>query len=237
MGEPTTILDAATESFLDQNFHMAQVGRCVDGVAHDLNNYLGAVLAYAELISTEEGVDPNVRRMLDECSGALRKATHLVATLTMLARPSRETMVHGDVGPLAERVFAMRQYDMRLHKIHGRFSSEGATGPVTMNQSSIAMALVHLITHCIERVTGTEGREITLSVSGFSDRVEVFVWNSGPPIDADERAHLFDGGRTADGGSCMEPGLAHARGFIEKHGGTLDYDASRGFIARLPKSK
>src|SRR5262245_43473890 len=101
MALPATILDTLVEQSLDDAFHLAQIGKCVDGAAHDLNNFLGAVLAYNELILMEEGIDPNTRRMLEECSVATRKASHLVATLTILARPLSDTVVHGEVAPLA----------------------------------------------------------------------------------------------------------------------------------------
>lgn len=235
MGDSPAIVHFTGTSNLDELFRMAQVGKCMDGVAHDLNNYIGSVLAYNELISTEDGVDPELRRMLNECAGALRKATQLVATMTILARPLRDSVVHGEVGPLAGHVFAMRQYDMRVHNVHGRFSSEGETGTVTMNQTRIAMALVHLLTNSVDAIGDAARREIVLTVSGHSDHVEVSVWDSRPPIGPAERASMFESGSTSIGEACLAFGLVHARRYAEEHGGTLEYDATRGFLLRLPK--
>ena len=49
-GEP---LDPQSPEFLarlSRVYRYAQLGRCVNGVTHELNNHHGAVLAYAELV-------------------------------------------------------------------------------------------------------------------------------------------------------------------------------------------
>ena len=40
-------------------FRASQVGSCVSSVTHDVNNYLGAILAYADLLGMSGNVGPN----------------------------------------------------------------------------------------------------------------------------------------------------------------------------------
>ena len=51
---------------LTRLFRHAQVGRSVSSVTHDLNNYLGAIMAYAELAGMDKGISADTARMLGE---------------------------------------------------------------------------------------------------------------------------------------------------------------------------
>ena len=56
----------ASRARLMQLHRHAQVGGCVSGIAHDINNLLGAAMAYAELAALDEGVSPDTSRMLEQ---------------------------------------------------------------------------------------------------------------------------------------------------------------------------
>ena len=65
--------DDETREKLARLYRYAQVGHCVSSVTHDVNNFLGAVLAYAELVGLEKNQTPEALRMLGEVMSAVRK--------------------------------------------------------------------------------------------------------------------------------------------------------------------
>ena len=48
---------------LSEQFKHAQVGRCVNSVTHDVNNLLGAIMAYSELLSFDPGISEDGKTM------------------------------------------------------------------------------------------------------------------------------------------------------------------------------
>ena len=63
-------------------FRYAQIGRCVNSVTHDVNNYLGAIMAYAELIGLDAQLPDDSQRMIGEIVSAVRKSSDLINNLT-----------------------------------------------------------------------------------------------------------------------------------------------------------
>ena len=65
------------DATLQEIYRLAQVGCCVNGVAHDINNLLGVAMAYAELVGLDRNLPPDSKRMLNDI------------TLTWISCPSR----------------------------------------------------------------------------------------------------------------------------------------------------
>jgi signal transduction histidine kinase len=63
-----------TRQQLESLLHQAQTGRNINNVTHDVNNLLGAIMAYAELIEMDSD-DPEVNRMLREIVTAVEKGS------------------------------------------------------------------------------------------------------------------------------------------------------------------
>jgi len=95
----------------------AQVGRCVNGVTHDINNYLGAVIAYSELVLADPGLSDESRQMLKKMLEAGTTCAHLIAALTNIARPDQLCATIVDMSKVVQDVLLMRNYSIRNARI------------------------------------------------------------------------------------------------------------------------
>lgn len=233
---PPDLSDAAVQARFAELFRYAQVGRCVNAVAHDINNQLGAAMAYAELVGLDQFVSPEARRMLGEIVESVSRCADLVAHLTDIARPARVRANSVDPGDTLQRVLGMRQYEHRQRQI--RVETEIAADVPTLlaDAPQVQMALIHLIFNAEEALHDAEApRLLRVSLQPTPEGAGVIytVWNNAPPVPEAWRAQLGLPFAFARGGLHLGYGLAAARQVAELHGGSLAYDPEAGFALRL----
>ncbi|MCH7892107.1 MAG: bacillithiol biosynthesis cysteine-adding enzyme BshC, partial [Gemmatimonadetes bacterium] len=142
---------AAGNDSVIEEFKYGQVGRCVNSVTHDVNNYLGAILAYAELVSLDPGTSEDSKRMLSDIVEAVRKSSGLMSTLTSIARPEKPVTSMVDVVKLVEQAvqnfpetdFSARYVDLLRDAYKpGVTLAEGFTGVLSSLLAPLGMCFV-----------------------------------------------------------------------------------------------
>jgi two-component system, cell cycle sensor histidine kinase and response regulator CckA len=83
-------VDVTDRKRLEENFYQAQkleaVGRLAGGVAHDFNNMLGVISAYAELLMEEPGLSTAATKRVTEIMNATQRANALTRQLLAFSR-------------------------------------------------------------------------------------------------------------------------------------------------------
>jgi PAS domain S-box-containing protein len=83
-------VDVTDRKRLEENFYQAQkleaVGRLAGGVAHDFNNMLGVISAYAELLMEEPGLSTAATKRVTEITNATQRANALTRQLLAFSR-------------------------------------------------------------------------------------------------------------------------------------------------------
>jgi len=232
LGRPFGAPDTTLTERLETLHSYARVGQCVNGVTHDVNNQLGAILAYAELISYSGPIDPDTKGMLDKVIACVERCTVLVGDLTRVARPPAERIGEVNVRELIEAVVRLREYAMKValitHEVH-----VGDDVPVLRGDlAKLQHALLALLLNA-EDAAGERGR-IRVSALCDGENVLVRVWNSGVSFgDADWEVAL-QRWTTAKTGHHIGLGLPAAKATAEAHDGTLTWSPDAGVTLSLP---
>lgn len=216
-------------------FQYAQIGLSANGIVHDLNNYLGAVMAYAELVSMDAALDDESRRMVSEIVNAVTKSTNLLGTLTMIARKESAHTEMTDMTSLVQRVVDLLAYDMKVAHVAYSVNAGDGAGSAIVDAPRLVRAMMCLITNAIENMLETGRKGIDIDVSGTKDTVEITVKDTGPAIPEEVSASMFDARFTTKGGTHTGMGLTLAREIAARHDGELVYDPGRGFVLRLAR--
>ncbi len=219
---------------LTRLFRHAQVGRSVSSVTHDLNNYLGAIMAYAELAGMDKGISADTARMLGEVVNAVKKSSGLVASLTDVARKEKPDVRIMDPAQLVERVLDLRRYDLRVANVTLTNNYDPNLPLLSVNLPRLQLALMYLVSNAIEALDGTERKKLSVDVHKTDDGVRIAFKDSGSPIQDDVRAAMFTPFYTTRDVNHLGLGLSVARATVEDHGGTLEYDPDNGFVIALP---
>lgn len=216
-------------------FRYAQAGRSMCSVAHDVNNYLGAMLAYSELIGQDPQTPDGVKRMVGNVAESVRKCSALVNTVTSISReerPDREVVLPG---PFVEQALDVRRHTFRAARVGLKTQMDGALPSLTVDRPQLTLAILYLATNALEAVAGLSEKSVVVSGAlGADGTVELVFWNSGPEVGPDAREAMFEPFWTTKSGDHLGLGLTLARRIAKAHGGSLGYDAARGFVLRLP---
>lgn len=234
MGGPIDLSSDDARGRLDRVFRHAQVGRSVSSVTHDLNNYLGAIMAYAELVGMDAGLGADSARMLGEVVNAVKKSSALVASLTDVARKEKPDVRIMDPAQLAERVLDLRRYDLRVANIALETRYADGLPLLSINLPRLQLALMYLVSNAIEALDGRERKKLTVTVCKTADGVAIAFADNAGPIDEAVRAAMFDAFYTTKGVDHLGLGLTLAREAVTGHGGTLEYAPETGFTIALP---
>lgn len=222
------------------------LGRLAAGVAHDLSNPLGSVLAFAHLLRDDERVPEDLRADTELVRDAAERTHRLVRALLELARSRPPAVQPVDVGRLLREVLDLEAY--LLVEVELDVDLPEDLPEVECDPGRLRQALVALTLDAIEALGGRRAagglrvaaRTVPGTRAGVSGHVEIEVADTAPPVPDAERPGLF---RPVPGAGIPGPArggldLAVARRLLEADGGTLRHEAGtptgNRFVATLP---
>ncbi|HUL12233.1 MAG TPA: ATP-binding protein, partial [Methylococcaceae bacterium] len=165
------------------------------------------------------------------------RAADVISRIHDLVRkgsPSKEAL---DINEAILEVVALTRAEARKHGIKPEMQLADDLPPINGDRVQLQQVMINLIMNAIQAMsTVDEGtRDLHIS-SGYnrSEGVHVVVRDSGPGIDVEKLAHLFEPFYTTKPGG-MGMGLSISRTIIEEHGGRLwvSEDQSAGALFQL----
>tara|TARA_R110001592_G_scaffold52056_2_gene159643 strand:+ start:146 stop:880 length:735 start_codon:yes stop_codon:yes gene_type:complete len=229
--EPFDINSEDGQNRLLQLHRNAQVGACVSGVTHDINNMLGAAMAYAELVSYDEGVSDDSKKMLNQIVDGITKCSQLITSLTSIARKERIEINLTAPFQLMDEVLTLRDYELKTKRIKLERHYEDSLPTIPTDMPKMKLALIFLLTNAQEALSEAEDKRIKVTLSNLDGGVCFAIWDSGPGLTPEQVTSAFKPLHTGwrDGESHLGFGLYSARQIAEFHGGSLRYTPEEGF--------
>ncbi len=224
-----------TQEKLARLYRYSQVGHCVSSVTHDVNNFLGAILAYAELIGLEGVQTAESTRMLGEIMEAVRRSSRLIGGLTDIARRERPDIRVVRPREVVESVLDLRRYDLKVARVSVETAYAENLPDMAVDLPKLEQALIYLLSNAIEAVEGRVNGRLKISVFSEDERICFDLWNSGEVVGEDLRTRLFEPFFTTKNGDHLGLGLWAARRNLRMYGGDVSYDPQRGFSVTLPR--
>lgn len=205
---------------------LAALGMMTAGIAHQVNNPLGAILTSTEVALATDATDarsPRDRALLEEIQLHAQRASQIARSVMQIARAERPERWRCDVGAALDTVrrVASAFVTARGGRIVLEVEAEVRKVGVWMNPIEFEEAIVNLIRNAVE--SRPSGVRVRLVARRRDDRIELIVEDDGPGI-PDAVAHRvfepFFTTRAIEGGSGL--GLSMAVRTIEGLGGTLE---------------
>lgn len=230
-------VDEEMRDKLARLYRYAQVGHCVTSVTHDVNNFLGAIMAYAELVKLEENQSPEAERMLAEIMEAVRRSSRLISSLTDIARRERPDIRVVSPREVVEAVLDLRRYDFKVALVQIETEFQEQLPEISVDLSKLQQAFIYLLSNAIEALDAARDRRFKLSVLADSDCVQFRFWNSGAEIEETVQDRMFEPFFTTKSGDHLGLGLWVARTNLRLHNGDVRYVPGTGFVVLLPREK
>lgn len=217
-----------------------ELGRLAGQVAHDFNNFLGAILASAEVLARRLAPDSEEGKVANE----IVQSTELAARLTrQLLAFGRRQQVEPQVVELADVVRAFEPVLQRVAGPKVELDFELADAPrVRIDPGRLEQVLVNLIANARDAMPGggvvcigTHGT--SMSAGGRAQRLDLApgayavlaVSDTGPGMDEATKAQAFEPFFTTKGpdlGTGL--GLSIVDSVVRQAGGATELDTAQG---------
>ncbi|HJW33601.1 MAG TPA: PAS domain S-box protein [Holophagaceae bacterium] len=216
---------------------LESLGSLAGGVAHDMNNVLGAIFMVASGLQEQRPEDASLMKSMELLMSAAGRGRDLVRSLTEFARKGVEEPTHVDLNQLVTREVELLKRTT-LQKVELVAEMAPDLPNVLGDASSLANALMNLCVNSLDAMP--EGGRLRLATRALEDgRVEVQVEDSGlgmaPEVLQRATEPFFT---TKAQGKGTGLGLAMVYGVAKAHGGTLDIQSRQGLgttvTLRLP---
>ncbi len=246
--DPSVVLmigrDVTTEvemqARLVETERLAAVGELVAGVAHEVNNPLGSISAFAQLLLREEGLSLDQRESLEIIYSETLRASHVVKDLLAFARRSAPRRESVDLTQVVEGALRLRGYQLASHGVQTLLDLPAGLPQVVGDARQLQQVVLNLVTNALQAMP--DGGDLRLIAGGDADRVTLEIGDSGGGIPESVRPHIFEPFYTTKPeGEGTGLGLSVSYGIVAAHGGTLALASSTQsgttFLITLPSEK
>ncbi|MCE5278342.1 MAG: ATP-binding protein [Planctomycetaceae bacterium] len=217
--------------------HVARVstmGEMATGLAHELNQPLGAIAGFAEgalrLMESDKATPQTLHTVLGEVSEQARRAGRIIQRLRSFVASGQPRTEPHRLRPLMEELVDLVAAELRQKQIDFHLDVSDALPQVQVDAIQTQQVLLNLIRNAIEALEQTRGpaRRIDVTAALPQDgAVVVSVCDSGPGCPPESIEKMFDAFFTTKS-SGLGMGLSISRSIIEAHGGRIWAAANPG---------
>ncbi len=218
---------------------LASIGEFSSGIAHEINNPLGIILGYTQLMLRNEPADSDRSADLKTIEKQVRHCKSIVEDLLNFARTSAPTREMCDIHGLLDDVLHFIRQHSAMDGIRVETEYDPGVGRISLDKKKMRQVFINLLTNARQAV-GTQGT-ITVSTGRTSDgrSIRVRVRDTGPGIETEHQSRIFDPFfTTRHTGEGTGLGLSVSYGIIKNHGGDIWVDSTPGqgavFTVMLP---
>lgn len=248
----------ALVSRLNRAEKMEALGTMAGGVAHDLNNILGVMTGYAELLLLSLPQDSPLLKFADNIFTSSKKGGVIIQDLLTLARRGVPVSTVIDINNVVGN-YLDTPVHRKLADLHPEvtFAIELGSSALYMKGSPVHLekTIMNLVTNAAESIAGrgvvairTDTRYLDKPVQGYDtvkagEYVVLSVSDTGTGISPENMTHIFEPFYTKKkmGRSGTGLGLTIVWGTVKDHDGYLDVVSEQGqgttFILYFPVSR
>ncbi len=218
---------------LERNEKLMTLGQIAAGIAHEINNPLTAVSAYAQLLSLRSD-DPKAAESARRIQEGAERIHRLVRNLMSFVRPPSEDLYPVDLNEVVADALSFSRYEVTRGNTRLVEDLSGDLPKVLGSKEQLVQILINLLTNARDAVAGRG--TVTVRTREEGGRVLLVVEDDGPGIAPGHIDRLFEPFfTTKPPGKGTGLGLFVAQGIASRHGGrvTVESEPGRGTRAVL----
>lgn len=216
---------------------LATIGKLTAGVAHELNEPLGAILGFAQLSLDSAGLPPGARRDSERIVQSALHAREIIRKLMFFGRQTPPGRAEVDLNLVVQDGLDLLEPRLVRQGIRASIALNSALPLILADRSQLLQVVVNLVINAIQAMP--DGGSLTVRTDPADMGAALSVEDTGVGMSEDVRSQVFlPFFTTKDVGEGTGLGLSVAHGIVTAHGGTIDVASEPGrgsvFIVRLP---
>jgi PAS domain S-box-containing protein len=234
-GERLVMVEDVTERRLveqkiRESERLVAVGTLAAGIAHEINNPVGSILAsaqYAQMVSKDEDGAQKVKEALGNIVSEARRCGQIVKSVLKFAREETTERWPCDLNQV---IGQSRDHSMELVRRYGaklELALARSLPAVLLNPTEMEQLLANLIRNALQ--SGGYGITVTVRTEEQGDWIVLSVLDDGPGMPPEIREQIFDPfftTRESSGGTGL--GLSMVHGIVSGHGGRISVHSEPG---------
>ena len=222
-----------------QSERLASLGMLAAGVAHEINNPLGGILALTALTVEDLPEGHANRPNLEEVVRQAERCRTIVRGLLEFSRQSELHMEVVDLNRVLDDTLALIAKQAAFFNVElVRHQADGLP-PIAADQSQLSQVILNLVVNAVQAMEERGTLTIATRYDPAHDAVEMAFTDTGRGIAPEDVGRVFDPFfTTKTNGQGTGLGLSIAYGIVTRHHGTITVESEVGrgttFRIRLP---
>lgn len=219
---------------------MAAIGTLAGGVAHEINNPLGGILAFTQLVIRDLGEGHSNYSDLKEIEQSTLRCKKIVQDLLDFSRQSREEQrVPLAINDVLRKMLPIIQVQAKTSKVQVECEFDNDLPSILGNDHKLQQVFLNLITNAYHAMPNGGTLRLKTYCRKEENRVYTEVSDTGMGIKEEYLDKIFDPYfTTKEHGEGTGLGLSITYGIVREHDGTIDVKSIVGngctFVLTFP---
>lgn len=219
---------------------LATIGQLSAGVAHELNEPIGSILGFSQLLKKYPELSEQAKQDLEKIMKASLHAREVVKKLMLFARQMPPQKIQINLTQVVEE---------GLYFLESRCAKEGIKvmrllstdlPEITADPAQLTQVLVNIVVNAIQAMP--HGGNLTIQTNASDQYVFLIVEDTGAGMSKNVMKQIFlPFFTTKEVGQGTGLGLSVVHGIVTSHGGSINVESEVGhgtrFEIQLPKAK
>lgn len=207
---------------------MAAIGTLAGGVAHEINNPLGGILAFTQLVLRDlDETHPN-HSDLKQIEEATLRCKKIVQDLLDFSRQNREEVMGPvNINDVVKKVLPLVQLQTKTHPIKINCEFTENLPSINGHHHKLQQVFLNLIANGCQAML--KGGTLTIKTFSYGGEVCAQITDTGMGISRKNMGRIFDPYfTTKDQGHGTGLGLSITYGIVQEHQGTIKVVSTEG---------
>lgn len=230
------------ERQLQQADRLASIGQLASGIAHEINNPLGLILGYTQLLLREEPDGSERAEDLKIIEKHARACKTVVRDLLNFARSAPSRKGPGDLHACIREILGVVRHPFALDGVAIETRLDDSMPTMELDEGKIRQLFMNLIMNAKQAIKKNGSIGVTTSFDPETHTAVIEVRDSGCGIVPEDLPRIFDPFfTTKEPGEGTGLGLSVAYGIVQDHGGEITVESTPGegtrFTVKLPATE
>lgn len=216
------------EEQLRQSEKLAALGELVAGVAHELNNPLAGISAFAQLLLEDE-LPEEQRESVRLIKRESDRAVSVIRDLLIFSRKTGPSRAPVEINEIIELTLRLRSYSLRSAGVDVIVDLDRSLPAVRGDDQRLQQVLLNLIVNAEYALQRATTKRLHVRSANTDGGLLVSISDSGVGMSEETRQRIFEPFfTTKPAGQGTGLGLSVSYGIVQAHGGSISVESELG---------